>query len=135
MSVQCDPSGERIEEPGHQHHQARLAGAARADQGDDLARPGEQVDVMQHRLTVSVGEVDPVETDFALDATEFHGLLRLRQVGAFIEQLEDPPARSHRLLQLAVQAAERAYRSTEDRKSTRLNSSHVAISYAVFCLK
>src|SRR5207253_4396844 len=29
-----------------------------------------------------------------------------------------------------------AYRSPpEDRKSTRLNSSHVAISYAVFCLK
>src|SRR5437868_9220466 len=25
--------------------------------------------------------------------------------------------------------------STEDRKSTRLNSSHVSISYAVFCLK
>src|SRR5690625_6949620 len=29
--------------------------------------------------------------------------------------------------------AERAFR--QDRKSTRLNSSHVAISYAVFCLK
>src|SRR5439155_16252452 len=27
------------------------------------------------------------------------------------------------------------YRTTADRKSTRLNSSHVAISYAVFCLK
>src|SRR5690625_6876404 len=26
-------------------------------------------------------------------------------------------------------------RGQEDRKSTRLNSSHVAISYAVFCLK
>src|SRR5207253_11351915 len=26
-------------------------------------------------------------------------------------------------------------RQKEDRKSTRLNSSHVAISYAVFCLK
>src|SRR5438132_13429728 len=26
-------------------------------------------------------------------------------------------------------------RSTEDRKSTRLNSSHTVISYAVFCLK
>src|SRR5690625_6161251 len=26
-------------------------------------------------------------------------------------------------------------RNEEDRKSTRLNSSHVAISYAVFCLK
>src|SRR5690625_1603453 len=28
-----------------------------------------------------------------------------------------------------------AYGLSEDRKSTRLNSSHVAISYAVFCLK
>src|SRR5690349_21880144 len=27
------------------------------------------------------------------------------------------------------------YRAGEDRKSTRLNSSHVEISYAVFCLK
>src|SRR5690554_7599572 len=27
------------------------------------------------------------------------------------------------------------FSSTEDRKSTRLNSSHVRISYAVFCLK
>src|SRR5215510_15580560 len=27
------------------------------------------------------------------------------------------------------------YRDARDRKSTRLNSSHVAISYAVFCLK
>src|SRR5690625_6083299 len=27
------------------------------------------------------------------------------------------------------------HRLLEDRKSTRLNSSHVAISYAVFCLK
>src|SRR6202045_1617432 len=29
----------------------------------------------------------------------------------------------------------RASRPSSDRKSTRLNSSHVAISYAVFCLK
>src|SRR5699024_12637728 len=28
-----------------------------------------------------------------------------------------------------------AYSNTLDRKSTRLNSSHVSISYAVFCLK
>src|SRR5207253_355195 len=32
-------------------------------------------------------------------------------------------------------AIERALEIAEDRKSTRLNSSHVAISYAVFCLK
>src|SRR5437870_9549763 len=29
----------------------------------------------------------------------------------------------------------RVYYTRKDRKSTRLNSSHVAISYAVFCLK
>src|SRR5690625_5675573 len=29
----------------------------------------------------------------------------------------------------------RAAEAAQDRKSTRLNSSHVAISYAVFCLK
>src|SRR3989442_11983293 len=36
----------------------------------------------------------------------------------------------------ALEAAERVRRvSRGDRKSTRLNSSHVRISYAVFCLK
>src|SRR5215475_15323230 len=32
-------------------------------------------------------------------------------------------------------ATSRAVRMARDRKSTRLNSSHVKISYAVFCLK
>src|SRR5437660_4772507 len=32
-------------------------------------------------------------------------------------------------------AADALHRGDPDRKSTRLNSSHVAISYAVFCLK
>src|SRR5690625_6597571 len=31
--------------------------------------------------------------------------------------------------------AKQKFYNTRDRKSTRLNSSHVAISYAVFCLK
>src|SRR5699024_12107728 len=35
--------------------------------------------------------------------------------------------------QSLAQLAEKGY--FEDRKSTRLNSSHVSISYAVFCLK
>src|SRR5690349_22244040 len=37
--------------------------------------------------------------------------------------------------QIAVRAAMDGSRKVEDRKSTRLNSSHVEISYAVFCLK
>src|SRR5258708_32013026 len=45
-----------------------------------------------------------------------HGALRLRQVDA----------RAH---------ADQADREPQDRKSTRLNSSHQIISYAVFCLK
>src|SRR5690625_7656991 len=38
---------------------------------------------------------------------------------------------------VAVYVADQRYvlEDSEDRKSTRLNSSHVAISYAVFCLK
>src|SRR3712207_6935297 len=56
----------------------------------------------------------------------------------------DGPARHHRELgdgQFVVErvalAAEAAAvgRRDEDRKSTRLNSSHANISYAVFCLK
>src|SRR5690242_21586213 len=33
------------------------------------------------------------------------------------------------------QTEEPGHRAPEDRKSTRLNSSHMSISYAVFCLK
>src|SRR5439155_4502986 len=37
--------------------------------------------------------------------------------------------------QWRCRSANRGYMGGQDRKSTRLNSSHVAISYAVFCLK
>src|SRR5690606_39296169 len=36
---------------------------------------------------------------------------------------------------VVLRALVRPYGRTRDRKSTRLNSSHVKISYAVFCLK
>src|SRR5690625_4890802 len=58
-------------------------------------------------------------------------------VGAVVgegEQGEAEPIleRRSRVLPLAVSRHERG---VQDRKSTRLNSSHVASSYAVFCLK
>src|SRR5262245_31412947 len=34
-----------------------------------------------------------------------------------------------------VKVSRRSWRTAQDRKSTRLNSSHLGISYAVFCLK
>src|SRR6266850_4017072 len=37
--------------------------------------------------------------------------------------------------QVSTRACNRAQGPHEDRKSTRLNSSHLVISYAVFCLK
>src|SRR5699024_11891196 len=49
----------------------------------------------------------------------------------FIEPLKNHTEKEEKYLfhRLAL------YVGTEDRKSTRLNSSHVSISYAVFCLK
>src|SRR5207253_7388658 len=41
----------------------------------------------------------------------------------------------HRAQRNAPHAWHEQPRADQDRKSTRLNSSHVAISYAVFCLK
>src|SRR5690606_41235794 len=58
--------------------------------------------------------------------------------GEVIATLDDTDFR-HALASAQAQerAAEAAARraAAEDRKSTRLNSSHVKISYAVFCLK
>src|SRR5256886_3157281 len=50
-----------------------------------------------------------------------------------VVSIEEVPA----LMKQAILAAEdeRFYQHTGDRKSTRLNSSHSQISYAVFCLK
>src|SRR3712207_7069599 len=44
-------------------------------------------------------------------------------------------ARVNRRLQSAQSLRERERHDVRDRKSTRLNSSHANISYAVFCLK
>src|SRR5690349_23655636 len=59
-------------------------------------------------------------------------------------QLGDPPAHRHQILEQLLlptvaegQLVEALHVLLDpvDRKSTRLNSSHVEISYAVFCLK
>src|SRR2546427_12954387 len=55
---------------------------------------------------------------------------RVRVGGA--DDLEDDPALSR---QPEAPGVERGVERERDRKSTRLNSSHSQISYAVFCLK
>src|SRR5690625_5791009 len=54
-----------------------------------------------------------------------------RLAPALLPRLDDVAARLEREALTEVSAS----RSSRDRKSTRLNSSHVAITYAVFCLK
>src|SRR5205814_9993351 len=55
-----------------------------------------------------------------------------RQVG---RDLAAHTAAAPRLRRPGAGALERPARALPDRKSTRLNSSHLGISYAVFCLK
>src|SRR5256885_7399585 len=56
-----------------------------------------------------------------------------QRLGYFISLAEVPPViREHIAQQVGVV---RPPPAAEDRKSTRLNSSHLVISYAVFCLK
>src|SRR5690606_39681226 len=56
-----------------------------------------------------------------------------RRLGVGVEgiRIEDVPARGVQPIQVVAPFVCRG----RDRKSTRLNSSHVKISYAVFCLK
>src|SRR3712207_7451932 len=47
----------------------------------------------------------------------------------------DAPFRQHEIADAEEDCERAQYEVEEDRKSTRLNSSHANISYAVFCLK
>src|SRR5690349_1598500 len=105
--------------------------------GFDLAAG---LDVAEHRS----GARRAFGGEHALDALEERSARRVtggfRHSGAFVENAKQEilaAGRSDdRADRRAHQAGGRGNRCQEqDRKSTRLNSSHVEISYAVFCLK
>src|SRR5947199_4194841 len=70
----------------------------------------------------------PYTTLFRSDMPGFQETLRSRFASGLLADIQAPDA------ELRVTLVERKARS-RDRKSTRLNSSHLGISYAVFCLK
>src|SRR5690606_41185794 len=75
-------------------------------------RPGRAIDLVTFPFTIGRAR----ECDLVLDAgdvSRLHAQLSSDHLNLYLEDLG----------------------STKDRKSTRLNSSHVKISYAVFCLK
>src|SRR5690606_26601547 len=84
--------------------------------------------------------VDDLKVSTTVPAWAAHteGVVRaLKGLGADRTRVEVVPARNHReavALAPHVHLA-RGWNRQLDRKSTRLNSSHVKISYAVFCLK
>src|SRR5690625_6528702 len=84
---------------------------------------------LQHRL--AQGEHLHPAADAELDADRF-AARQLPQMGQELDELDR--GREHRM-GWGRHAFLALGNTAEDRKSTRLNSSHVASSYAVFCLK
>src|SRR5438067_6353706 len=68
-----------------------------------------------------------------------HGLARsevlVYDLAALIYEARRDTALADTLATLEEETRQGSARAVSDRKSTRLNSSHVSISYAVFCLK
>src|SRR2546426_12735043 len=64
-----------------------------------------------------------------------HDALPISKDGDVMGALDDPSV--HAPARKSAPSSAAAFRSVpvQDRKSTRLNSSHLVISYAVFCLK
>src|SRR5262245_63471736 len=98
----------------HRHEHVGVARVLRATKqtGTDLVRQAHLDGVPSGMRVQDLDEVMPVEPD-----------------GDRIPGIGDLEILA-RLAQIGV-----ARRQLEDRKSTRLNSSHLGISYAVFCLK
>src|SRR5699024_5572232 len=88
---------------------------------DPVPAIGEMIGALQTMVTRSFDVFDPVVMSITrLSAGDMVNVIPASaSLGATVRTLSD----------------ESVTRFREDRKSTRLNSSHVSISYAVFCLK
>src|SRR5205814_9184942 len=88
--------------------------------------------------TLSLHDALPISKGGVNTATT-RALASSRNTTAEWSMVESPPGSSTRSTatpkSAAIGAIERAAPVSPDRKSTRLNSSHLGISYAVFCLK
>src|SRR5699024_12217771 len=80
----------------------------------------------------------PYTTLFRSPLTESNLMICNRQYNAFPFVFSPSKDRTNQLMEVKNERSTKSIlqrRRLRDRKSTRLNSSHVSISYAVFCLK
>src|SRR5690606_39563771 len=91
---------------------------------------------LTQRLVDSGQQQADIVTGFGQLGAESQRHIVALQSGAATRQQQQAATGQHRKLRVQPVAPGRGRRHRgEDRKSTRLNSSHVKISYAVFCLK
>src|SRR5256885_3264642 len=108
--------------PAYQRIQSAIR--KRIDAGE--LRTGDAV--ASERDLAKLHQVSLMTARHALISLEREGIVeRRRGIGTFVA---GPKIQFNKLMSYTEQMASR-----RDRKSTRLNSSHLVISYAVFCLK
>src|SRR5699024_11807590 len=90
-------------------------------------------------LDVQQGKVNTLRDQFFATFTELHMFdIELDEISSMLAAEKAKLKERSTYLQQERKRIEKELaniRKAEDRKSTRLNSSHVSISYAVFCLK
>src|SRR5690606_41325605 len=90
--------------------------------------------------TLSLHDALPISADEDFDRTYLDQQVLAHEettslMRSYSEKGDNPQLRSVALATLPVVERHLEHMKGLDRKSTRLNSSHVKISYAVFCLK
>src|SRR5690625_1069916 len=118
----------------YQRHKAGFYGESRVDYKLSLMQknnyihiPGVRLNNHQHYFQIDSIIITP-KLIFIIEAKNMQGVLEYYASQRQLVQITDQVQQSYKdpILQAKLQV--------KDRKSTRLNSSHVAISYAVFCL-
>src|SRR5690625_5306987 len=99
-------------------------------------------EVMILAFSEEAGENTDLYVSFRVNQDIYSSPIRLEGVNSEFREFSPSLSEDGRLLFFSSTRGNAPYHSNiymserlEDRKSTRLNSSHVAISYAVFCLK
>src|SRR5256884_5227913 len=110
--------------------------------GEDVTAKVLKIDPENRRVSLGIKQVNDIWGDWfkqhKVGQIVKGKVSRIATFGAFVELVENIEALCHNT---EIEDRRRrdegmgGYRPTTDRKSTRLNSSHGYISYAVFCLK